>query len=307
MAQQRQHRTLQVVRDHLSQPGPARGPDALARAVRMEDSHGILVRDLANEVGGLGPLEALDDEPVPDEPFDWSVVTADDRSAVEAVVERVERVGEPWFDAEYRTIARRFLRRVLEHDPGPLRRSSRPDRIAAGVVLAVLDGNGEVGPRLRWRAGDIGALFGMSSPGDVARRLVAAASFVVAYPDERWWAHDRGIRLRSADLLHSRRRRWLIERRERARAGFEAAERDRAGRRPLVDLGDGVIGVRACPADAALVHKGLTASGQVLVSIAFAPVEPDPDLSVYALSVPEAYRLAEMLDDALAEPVPRWS
>jgi len=303
-----QHRTLQIVRDHLAQPGAALGADALARAVRQETPYGQVVRELANDVGGLDHLEALDSHPVPDEAFDWSVVSALDRPFVEQVLVLVDASCDRWLDVEYRTIARRLLARVIAHDPAPIRRSSRPERIAAGIVLAVLDGNGAIGSGRRWRAGDVGLWLGTSSPGDVARRLVAAACFGLAYDEnDGWGSYRKGIRLPSAELLHSRWRRALIERRERARALVEDEERLRAGRRPVVHLGDGRIQLRACPADVAFAHKARSASGQITIAISFVPVQPDPELTVFALTVPEAHRLALLLEEVFAEPAPSFS
>jgi hypothetical protein len=86
---------------------------------------------------------------------------------------------------------------------------------------------------------------------------------------------------------------------------FLEEERRRAGRRPLVDVGDGRVQMRGCVADVAIVRKGEASSGQVIVVLGLAPVEPDPDLELYALSVPEARRLQAMLDEALDTAAPR--
>ena len=302
-----EHRALQIVREHLAQPDAAVGFDALRRAVSQEGPSSDSIRDLANRVGGLKALELLDAVPVGDEPFDWSVVVDTDRPFVEGVVGALDDVCDLWLDVEYRTITRRLLARVLTKDPKPLRRSSSPRRIAAGIVLATLSSNNEIGRRAkgRWTANDVAWWFGVTSVGDVARTLVRAAQFDLAYDNDRMWPDvppDEG--LRSVDLLHSDTRRNFLTWRSSAIASFEKEEQRRAGRRPMVDLGDGRVQMRSCLVDVALVHKGLSETGRIMVLVGLAPLMPEPELELYALSVPDARHLASLLNEVLAERPP---
>ena len=138
---------------------PAAGCHRLCRPSSGGRSEGLsadVVRDLANRVGGLDALEQLDDAPIADEPFDWSVVPDGHQAFVRDVLATIDETCDRWLDVEYRTIARRLLARELVHDSKPLRRSKSPDRVVAGVVHAVLAGNGELGRRTgRFRAVDV--------------------------------------------------------------------------------------------------------------------------------------------------------
>ena len=73
----------------------------------------------------------------------------------------------------------------------------------------------------------------------------------------------------------------------------------------MVNLGDGRLEVRSCLADFAVAHKGLSPSGQIMVLLGLAPLVAEPELEMFALSVPEAHRLAAELVRVLADPPPR--
>jgi hypothetical protein len=292
------------VQKHLAEPDAATPTEALSRAVRLETHWGQMARELVNRVGTLADLESLDTAPHPDEPFAWSTVADRDRPFVDQVVALLDDACGRSLDVEYRTIARRLLARVLQHDPRPLRRSSRPERIACGILHAVLDANEQLGRRRRWRASDIAGWFATSSASDNARTLVAAAALPRTYEESRWtWPQH--LELPSPQLLHSSTRAGILRERSALVEAFLEEERRRAGRRPLVDVGDGRVEMRGCVADVAIVRRGEASSGQVIVVLGLAPVEPDPDLELYALSVPEARRLQAMLDDALDTATPR--
>jgi hypothetical protein len=263
-----EHRALQIARDHLVQPSAATGFASLRRAVGQEGSSADAIRDLANRVGGLDALEHLDDAPIADEPFDWSAVPDSYQAFVGDVLATIDKTCDRWLDVEYRTIARRLLARVFVHDSKPLWRSKSPDRIAAGVVHAVLAGNGELDRRRgRFRAGDVAAWCGVSSAGDVARTLLSAASFERAFDDgDRSWRSypTREVSLAAAALLHSWRRRELLAESASTIAAFEAHEARRARRRPLVDMGAGHVVVRSsrsrCPRLAGSLAFSITSS-----------------------------------------------
>ena len=133
---------------------PIDDDDAFAR--RQLD----LFRDLIEAVGSAEALWALDADPLPDEPFDQSVVDPGDLPFVSAVAARVDACCDALLDVQYRTIARRILARVAGRDPRALRR--RPDvaRCAAALVWLVMQANGEIG-----RGGWARAARRRSSPG----------------------------------------------------------------------------------------------------------------------------------------------
>jgi hypothetical protein len=300
-----EHPTVHVVRNVLAEPAAATGMEALARAIRQETPLGDLARSLANRVGGVEALQHLDVEPLPDQPFDWSAVDDADRPVVEQVLALADPVCDGWLDVEYRTIARRLLALVAARDPGPLRRSKRPARLAAGLVLAVLDGNGEIGRGTSLRASDVAAWFSTSSVAEVARALVRSARLPVPYELDRMWAWTTPTVLASTALLHSGTRQRLIAERDRLITAIEEDEQRRAGRRTMVELTNGSIETRCTLADVALVHKGLSQKGQIMVLVGMCPVQPQPELELFALTVPEAHRLQHLLQHALDQPAPR--
>ncbi len=83
---------------------------------------------------GRRPSPCLDAEPLPDEPFDWSVVPADLGDEVAATLSAIDRVCDAALDVELRTVSRRLLARLVEADTAPFRRSPHHDRLAAGIV-----------------------------------------------------------------------------------------------------------------------------------------------------------------------------
>jgi hypothetical protein len=124
---------LHIVRENLTSPKATTiGTELLRRTVNQENSWGKLVRDLAGKVGGLGSLESLHDEPLPDEPFADCDVAEVDRPFAVAVISLFEEQCDRWLDVEYRTIGRRLFARALLNSPTLIRKSSSPVRFAAG-------------------------------------------------------------------------------------------------------------------------------------------------------------------------------
>jgi hypothetical protein len=93
-----------------------------------------LFEHLVEAVGDLDALWALDDAPLPDEPFDWSAVEGRDSAFVREVLELSDRCCDALLDVEYRTVARRMLARVATRDPRPFRRSPHAARCAASLI-----------------------------------------------------------------------------------------------------------------------------------------------------------------------------
>src|SRR6478736_3940510 len=79
--------------------------------------------ELAVEVGGDDVLEALDDSPLPDEPFDWTGIAEDIAPRVREVLEMVDRCCHDLLGVEYRTACRRVLARAAVGDPKAFRRT----------------------------------------------------------------------------------------------------------------------------------------------------------------------------------------
>ena len=63
-----------------------------------------------------GSLMALDDTPLPDQPFEWTGVPEDIRPVVAEVLSQCDRVTDELLDVEHRTAMRRFLSRVAVGD-----------------------------------------------------------------------------------------------------------------------------------------------------------------------------------------------
>ena len=100
---------------------------------------------LAEEVGGQDALDSLDDTPLPDEEFSWDEVPADVRDRVGEVLAACDRCCDDLFGAEYRTACRRLLARAAPGLPGMLRKTAKPEAIAAAVCWVIGKGNQRFG------------------------------------------------------------------------------------------------------------------------------------------------------------------
>lgn len=252
--------------------------------------------DLIAHVGGADALMRLDAEPLPDEPFDWSVVEAQDRPFVVQILELSDPCCDEMLDTELRTATRRILARVAARDPRALRRSTNARRCAAGLVWLAGRANGEFGRRGRWTSQSLWHWFGVADCSDRGRSLRAAAGLV---PEERepfMWSYEP-FSLGDAALLHSRVRVGLIAHRD----ALEKFENDR---RPWSLLGDGrTAAVRAAPVKAVVAAKGVVAEGaRALVLVGLG--DNLDDARFFALSIPDAYDLVRMVQRALEGPMP---
>ena len=86
------------------------------------------------EQGDTEALAALDEQPLPDRDFDWSVVAATLREPTARTLEQLDAWAVTLFDAEVRTIARAVLAAVVSADPGVFKRSARTDSLAAAIL-----------------------------------------------------------------------------------------------------------------------------------------------------------------------------
>ena len=172
-----------------------------------------LLDALTDEVGGQEALDSLDDTPLPDEDFGWDGVPADVRDRVGEVLAACDRCCDDLFGAEYRTACRRLLARAAPALPGMLRKTTKPEAIAAAVCWVIGKGNqrfGRTDGELRVK--DLTSYFSLSQSGISERgfRVMRAAGIPAAhaYPE---------VRLGSPDLLVSARRKRIIELRDRHR------------------------------------------------------------------------------------------
>ena len=274
---------------------------------------------LALEVGGVDALDTLDDCPVPDEPFDWSLVTEADRDAVGAILDALEDgvldtphqeflgrfgfplPGVPRVDTEYRTIARRLLALIASADPRSLRKSSARRNAAAILWLAMRSNDAF---DRRFRANDLWDMFGVSSCTTRGWELRAASGLADLDESE---LHRPGRQriptLPDASLLHSSSRIRYIEARDRyiGYAETAAAERERA--RPIRNVGNGQMHIRARPITPRWALTAIAETGRATVMVTVG--ETDDDVEVLALSIPDARRLMSMIGSALAAPFPQ--
>jgi Domain of unknown function (DUF6398) len=256
-----------------------------------------LFADLLPYTGDIAALLDLDTEPIPDEPFDRSGVAPQDEAIATAVLERCDAACDALLDVEFRTIARRILALVATRDPRPLRRSAKPDRIAAGVVWLAGRGNGEFGRRApQWRsAARLWEWFGVTSCADRGQSLRSAAGLIPDTFDAYGW-DMRTTPLGTVALLHSRTRESLIIQRD----ALLRVERER--RRWSISPDGRTVACHAArvgPLTVARGHDADRAEAVVLVALGANGVGID-DADVYGLSVPDARRLLEMLRRALA-------
>ena len=89
---------------------------------------------LIEQLGGQEVADALDAEPLPDEPFDWSVVPGDLTERVQEILDVADVAAIDVADIEVRTATRRLLARVAEVAPDSLRRRGRSDIWAAALL-----------------------------------------------------------------------------------------------------------------------------------------------------------------------------
>lgn len=167
---------------------------------------------LERAVGGPDALEVLDDDALPDEPFDWTDIADDVRDRVGDVLSLIDRCCDELLDVEYRTACRRVLARVAVTGPRVFRRRGRSETTAAAICWAVCRVNDTFDQR---RGGftqkRLLAHFGQQG-GSVSQR---AATLLDAGGFPR---HSYDWVLGSPYYLVSARRRTILDRRARFRS-----------------------------------------------------------------------------------------
>ncbi|TCK21571.1 DUF6398 domain-containing protein [Pseudonocardia endophytica] len=169
-----------------------------------------IVRTRAVRAVGEGALDGLGTEPLPDEPLDRSSIPTDVQGAVDEVAGLVDRFCDERLDVEYRTACRRFLGRVAVGDPRIFRRRARAGTTAAALVWVIGKANDLFhSPDLQVK--DMTAHFG--APQSVSQRAGAMLAAVGVDPHDQFGEMNLG----APDLLVSRRRREIVELRDRYR------------------------------------------------------------------------------------------
>lgn len=165
---------------------------------------------LARAVRGLAALARLDDNPLPDEAFQWAGIPVDVAERVQAVLDLVDDCCDTMFDIEFRTACRRLLARVASAAPEIFRRRGRAETAAAAVVWMIGKANDVfalyvAGPQVN----EIMTHFGLKgSASQRAGVMLQAAGFDCQ-------AHD--LTLGSPEYLVVARRRNMIAVRDRYR------------------------------------------------------------------------------------------
>jgi hypothetical protein len=170
---------------------------------------------LAGEVGGQDALGSLDGTPLPDEEFGWTGIPAELHDEVAVVLAACDRCCDDLLGAEYRTACRRLLARAAPGLAGMLRRTTKPEVIAAALCWVTAKGNHRLGQRPgELLVKDLMKYFGLSQS-SVSERGYEIMRAAGIGPTSAY-----GLCLGSPDLLVSARRRQIIELRDRHRAAI---------------------------------------------------------------------------------------
>lgn len=201
----------------IADAGRPMGPRAVLAAMGFPDPtaawEATQRQDLVAVVGGEDALEALDDVPLPDEPFAWDGVPdgAQDRTAL--VLELTDEACDALFDREVRTACRRLLARLAAERPDLLTGRGQPATAAWAVCWIVGTANDVFSSRsscFQGRVKDLTAHLGLTAPANAR-----AATFLKALGIEHEPAFSLTLALGTPDLLTSCRRRQIVRRRDR--------------------------------------------------------------------------------------------
>lgn len=169
----------------------------------------IMLAELDHAVGGRFQLQNLDDEPLPDEPFEWAGVPEEIHPVVQEMLDACDRCAEELLDMEHRTAMRRFLSRAAAADPAVFQRKASPIRGAAAVAWVICKANspgGLYGPKLSSK--DLLAWFGQK--GAVSQRAEPLLRANGVDPHSLFGRMNLGV----PDLLTSKRRAEIIAERD---------------------------------------------------------------------------------------------
>lgn len=180
-------------------------PDVPIGAEEPDSFERSMLGWLALDVGDTTQLDRLDDNPLPDEAFQWEGIPDDVTARVHEVLALTDRCCEEILDIEYRTACRRVLVRVASKGPEVFRRAGRAATAAAALVWTVGKANDLFEQRTGgMQVGDLMSHFGLgqSSISQRAATMLRAGGF-----------HDDTyiVRLGSPDYLVAARRRRIIK------------------------------------------------------------------------------------------------
>jgi hypothetical protein len=153
---------------------------------------------------------------LPDEEFGWDGVPAHVRDRVGEVLAACDRCCDDLFGPEYRTACRRLLARAGPGMPGMLRKTTKPEAIAAGLCWVIGQGNhrfGRTDGELRVKDVTSHLSLGQSGISERGYQIMRAAGIKAASACPE-------VRLGSPDLLVSARRKRIIELRDRHRGAI---------------------------------------------------------------------------------------
>ncbi|WP_068398923.1 hypothetical protein [Kribbia dieselivorans] len=202
----RGHVVTQVERAHHAQ----------LEAAMAGDFRPLMQAALVSRVGSAEALEALTEDPLPDEAL--GIQGIDDlpthtREAIDSISMSIDRViGRfPGLDTEFRTACRRFLRGVAHREPEVLtQRRAKPENTAAAIIGLIGRENQLVGQQGIVRGQDIWGFLSVNTPSPTRMESLAKA-----YTDGERDGRDRG--LADPSVLVSRYRSSLMRRREELR------------------------------------------------------------------------------------------
>ena len=195
------------------------GPAALLAALGVLTEPGgdiaeAMLDTLRRAVGGDAALDALDTDPLPDEPFDRTAIPADVHARVAEVLALTDRCCAELLDPEYRTACRRLLADAAAGDPEIFRRRGRANTAAGAVCWLVGKANSlfdrePAGPHLTVKhlAEHFGIRGGMSQRSETLLRAIGVDPHQYGGKD-----------LRSPRYLTGPRRAQIIAARDRYRA-----------------------------------------------------------------------------------------
>lgn len=170
----------------------------------------IMLESLDRHVGGRLALQALDDDPLPDEPFQWAAIPSDIHHVLHQVLNACDQCADDLLDVEHRTAMRRFLSRAAATDPALFRRKASPTRGAAAIAWVICRANDTVAsPRSGLAVADLLAHFDIT--GSVSQR---AEPLLRANGIDPHQLHG-SMTLATPDLLTADKRHHLITLRER--------------------------------------------------------------------------------------------
>ncbi len=177
------------------------GDDDFEAPFSMEATLEHLERQIIAETGGPEAYASLSDDPLPDEPFDWSGIPAQWREATAATLARLDQVTTDLCDRETRTIGRRILAALVAGDSGLFKRSFDANRLAVSIVYVIAR-------RLEVQRGLLG--FGFRTQKELSAATGVPAS-AISSRSSTVGGTLVSSRFDWAQSLHSTRRRYLVE------------------------------------------------------------------------------------------------